>query len=139
MLIPSRARCGITLFSYYNLWLISDTTPPVVTCDKPPKQTNGVVLLRWTSNENSVFHCSLGGLPYKNCGQGLMSQWTGSALDDGEHTLKVRATDDAGNIATPTPCSWQVGKDDNFLKVEHFSGERVIFNLVLICLECSTI
>lgn len=93
-------------------FIISDTTPAVVTFAEQPKQTNGVTLIRWTSNENVVFHCSLDNLPYTTCGEGLISQWIGRSLADGKHTLKVRATDDAGNIATPRTVTWDEGKDD---------------------------
>ena len=83
----------------------------MVTFAEPPKQTNGVTLIRWTSNENAVFHCSLDNLPYTTCGEG--SQWIGRSLADGIHTLQVRATDDAGNIATPRTVTWDIGKGDH--------------------------
>jgi hypothetical protein len=98
--------------SLTSVWLslFLDGTPPVVTFSQPPALTNDVALIKWTSNENAVFHCSLDNGAYVDCGEGISSQWIGAALEDGEHTLKVRGTDDAGNIARPKPWTWKAGK-----------------------------
>ena len=98
-----------------------DATPPVVTFVQPPSLTNDNALLKWTSNENAVFHCSLDKADYVNCGEGFSSQWVGADLEDGEHTLEVRATDDAGNIATPQPWTWKAGMKDAQQSLAFFS------------------
>ena len=94
----------------FFIYIILDTTPPIVTFSQPPALTKAVAQLRWISNENAVFHCSLDNADFVDCGEGVSSLWVGTALRDGEHTLKVRATDDAGNIATPQRWTWRTGK-----------------------------
>ena len=96
----------------FFIYIILDTTPPIVTFSQPPPLTKAVAQLRWISNENAVFHCSLDNADFVDCGEGVSSLWVGTALRDGEHTLKVRATDDAGNIATPQRWTWRTGKED---------------------------
>jgi hypothetical protein len=107
----SSIKIQLIPFMFIYILIILDTTPPVVTFLQPPLYTNGVAVLKWTSNEKAVFHCSLDNSDFVDCGEGVTSRWLGSALEDGEHTLKVRATDDAGNIATPQPWTWKTGKE----------------------------
>ena len=94
-----------------NIVVILDTTPPVVTFLQPPRRTNRDILVRWRSNEEATFHCSFNSEAYTNCGEGVISQWIGTPLNDGKYTLDVRATDDAGNIATPKRWEWVKGKE----------------------------
>lgn len=71
--------------------------------------TNAFPVLKWESTEEASFHCSLDNNPFFDCGEGRSGQWIGRNISDGPHSFKVRATDTAGNIATPKSWSWIVG------------------------------
>jgi large repetitive protein len=88
-----------------------DRTPPQTTVDSGPDATttSTSAQLRFSADEEgSTFECSRDGAPFTACTSPV--NYTGLAL--GDHELRVRATDPAGNV-DPTPASfaWRVIAD----------------------------
>ena len=82
-----------------------DTTGPQTSFDSGPAEGSTTAettpTLRFSSTEDgSTFECRLDDGAYTACDSPLTTE----ALDDGEHTLTVRATDALGNVA-PAPVS----------------------------------
>lgn len=75
-----------------------DTTPPTVTVPEPvpsEKNTGAIEIPVSTSDPETVVECSLDGGPYRVCAPPV----TFANLPDGDHTCKLRAVDDAGNVS----------------------------------------
>jgi tripartite motif-containing protein 71 len=86
-----------------------DSTPPETTIDSgPPGVSNDPnPTFTFSSSElRSSFRCKLDKAPYRACS----SPKTYAGLADGPHTVRVRATDKAGNV-DPTPASWSFTVD----------------------------
>ena len=83
---------------------------PVVVFTKAPSKTNASPLIEWKSSESANFDCLLDNPPYFPCGRGTMNSWTRKNVADGQHTFKVRATDNEGNVGEPAVHIWTVGK-----------------------------
>ena len=85
-----------------------DTTPPDTTITEGPEGTTGSADARFgfaSSEEDSSFECQLDGGGYEPC----ESPQLYPGLDDGDHTLSVRATDPAGNTdASAATREWTV-------------------------------
>jgi large repetitive protein len=84
-----------------------DTTPPETTITSGPSGTTSSTLatFEFTANEPSTFECSLDSAPFAAC----TSPASYSGLVNGSHTVRVRATDMAGNVdSTPAERSWTV-------------------------------
>ena len=62
----------------------------------------------WTAPTIMTFECSLDGEMYKPCGRGRIGTWTGNNVPDGQHSLKIKATDDAGNVVEAEIRGWIV-------------------------------
>ena len=93
------------------LWTVEplpDTTPPDTTIDTgPPAETpqNSATLTFSANEQGASFQCSLDGAQYGAC----TSPHTVSGLSVGNHQLRVRATDAAGNQdLTPATRNWRV-------------------------------
>ena len=87
-------------------WTV-DTVPPVTTIEGPPLgETVGTgASISFSGSEPVVFECSLDGGSYGGC----TSPYVVSGLGVGMHTLRVRATDAAGNVEVePAAYSWIV-------------------------------
>jgi large repetitive protein len=101
-------RAGNTDASPANRKWTVDTVAPNTTIDNgPPALTNSnTAIFEFSSNEaGSTFACSLDSGAYEPCS----SPRTYSNLSDGEHTVRVRATDAAGNTdGSPASRSWTV-------------------------------
>jgi hypothetical protein len=86
----------------------ADTTPPETTMDSGPFGTvaSASATFAFSASEaGSSFECSLDGAAFAPCAS--PKDYTG--LSDGSHTLRVRATDAAGNAdATPVERNWTV-------------------------------
>ncbi|MBK8294354.1 MAG: Ig-like domain repeat protein [Solirubrobacterales bacterium] len=84
---------------------VLDATPPETTIDSGPgSRTNDTEpAFAFSSSEptNATFECALDAGAWEACDSGA---YTAAVLADGEHTFKVRATDEAGNV-DPTPAS----------------------------------
>ena len=85
-----------------------DTTPPETTITTGPSgSTNSSsATFDFSSSEaDSTFECSLGGMPFSAC----TSPKAFNELGEGTYTFKVRATDAAGNTdATPASRTWTI-------------------------------
>jgi hypothetical protein len=62
----------------------------------------------WTAPTTMTFRCSLDGGTYRSCGRGLTGTWTGNNVPDGQHSLKIRATDPSGNVVEAEISGWIV-------------------------------
>ena len=89
-------------------WTVVDETPPDTTIPVgPPTRGPGRTgRFEYASTEpGSTFECSLDGGAYAPCA----AEYT---VEPGEHTLRVRAVDPAGNVdPTPAEYSWTVVND----------------------------
>ena len=90
----------------------TDTTPPVVTLDENSERVSGrSVTIKWRANENAIFRCSVDNVfDDRDCGSGLDSQIKLTDLEDGEHSVWIKATDTLGNLAPWKKHTWVVGK-----------------------------
>ncbi len=87
-----------------NFWTFEtmDVTPPTITFLVSPTVSNGNISFSWESNENAAWTCLLeqGSMEFAvNCSD---AHWRGYGLSEGPYLLQVRATDEAGNVATLT-------------------------------------
>lgn len=81
-----------------------DNVPPdtAITAGPATLSSSASATFSFTSTEaGSTFECSLDGAAFEPCPE----QAIFSGLDEGEHTLQVRARDQAGNVDS-TPASW---------------------------------
>jgi hypothetical protein len=85
-------------------WIV-DTTPPDTSITSGPPSTNqvGMATFELSGSPDTVsYQCSLDGAPYATCASPYQ-RW----IDDGAHSLSVRAIDGAGNVdQTPFTWSW---------------------------------
>ena len=92
-------------------WGPRDTTPPETAIDSGPQGTTldrNPTFTFSANQEGSTFQCSLDGATFASCSS--PKQYTGLTL--GNHELRVRATDPAGNVdSTPASRSWTVAAD----------------------------
>jgi glycosidase len=92
-------------------WTIDTTAPTVTITSSPANPTNSTsASFSFSSEAGSTFACSLDGAAFAPCG----SPKTYSALELGDHTFEVRATDAAGNAGGPASYSWTVAQVYNF-------------------------
>jgi hypothetical protein len=88
-----------------------DRTPPETTIDSGPDATTlsrSATFSFSADQEGSTFECSLDGAAFAACS----SPKTYTSLALGDHELRVRATDPAGNVdATPASRTWKVVPD----------------------------
>jgi hypothetical protein len=71
----------------------ADNEPPETEIDRV-KSKGDTAKVKFSANEPATFECKLDKKPYKNCD----SPKRYKNLDDGRHKVKVRATDEAGNV-----------------------------------------
>jgi hypothetical protein len=88
-------------------WTVDTTAPTATIVTGPPSHTNQTsAAFTFSSNENPVtYQCSLDGGAFLAC--------TASptfTVADGPHSLVVRATDQAGNVGSPSP-AWNFTVD----------------------------
>jgi hypothetical protein len=86
-----------------------DTTPPVVLIASPSANGAGctnqqVAFDTDPPGERVRFECSLDEVPFSTCAPGT----TYIDLEPGPHTVRVRATDEAGNVGTETSVTFTV-------------------------------
>jgi PKD repeat protein len=96
-----------TATSSSSFTVITDTTPPETTITSGPSGTTASSSATFgvSASEASTFECSLDTALFAACS----SPATYTALVDGSHTFRVRATDAAGNTdPTPAQQSWTV-------------------------------
>lgn len=87
---------------------IGDETPPTITLTVNPRRTNETATIEWKINEAASCSCTL---LYPDSEEKMVEcnrSWTGTNLRQGNHILKIKATDLEGNIAY-LPHSWFVG------------------------------
>ena len=90
--------------------IVLDTRGPILTyTSSNPPSINQRQVIRWTSNEQASFKCTLDGVT-TDCGKGRTGEFTSSNLPDGRHTFEVYGVDDLGNQGTPQTVSWSKGK-----------------------------
>jgi len=103
----SVATPGGSVLSTSSFVVGTDATPPETTITSGPsgtsKSTSATVT--FTASEPSTFQCSLDSGAYEDC----TSPRTYTALGQGSHAFRVRATDAAGNTdPTPAARTWTV-------------------------------
>jgi hypothetical protein len=93
-----------------HTWTV-DTTPPTVTIDSAPADPSGSTEATvsfsgddGTGSGIAGYECQLDGGTWEACSSPV--SYTG--LSDGEHTVTVRATDNAGNSSPPASHTWTV-------------------------------
>jgi hypothetical protein len=89
-----------------------DTQPPPAPqiTDKPPTPTNSEsASFAFTDAQPGVtFLCALDGGPFAACS----SPKAYDGLDDGTHSVQVKARDAAGNVSSPASAAWTVDTDE---------------------------
>lgn len=88
-------------------WTVDTVAPDTTITSRPAavSSTDAATFQFASSESGSTFACSLDGGAFTACS----SPRSYSALADGRHTFKVRASDAAGNVdPTPAEYSWQV-------------------------------
>jgi hypothetical protein len=98
--------------AYYS-WEIDTTAPNTTIYSYPDNPTNLInATFYFKSNEqDATFQCQLDSGEYSSCS----SPKSYSNLDQGSHTLYVKAIDSAGNTATPVFYTWTI---DNTLPID---------------------
>lgn len=87
-----------------------DSLPPVITMDANlPTVSSNNVTIKWTSSEPATFECAVDSI-FNNvdCGFGEDGDLVLTNLDEGQHTVWVKAVDDLGNHANWARHSWLV-------------------------------
>ena len=104
-------RKGFTTLDFLDIFLI-DTRPPILTLDENTERVSGHnVTLKWRSNEYAIFKCAVDSIfDDRDCGSGRDSEIKLSNLDDGPHTIWIKANDELGNIAPWKKHTWNVGE-----------------------------
>ncbi|RYZ02713.1 MAG: hypothetical protein EOO73_30595 [Myxococcales bacterium] len=90
-----------------HTWVVDTVAPTTAIQTSEPNPTNDPTGdFVFTSNDNAAkFECSIDGAAFEECS----AIYSTATLADGEHTLRVRAKDLAGNTdATPEPYTWVV-------------------------------
>jgi hypothetical protein len=93
-----------------HTWTVQvvDTTPPTTSVNVVPEQltTEPDASFEFVSNEaGATFECSLDGAAFTAC----TSPRDYTALSDGQHEFRARATDAAGNVdQTPASFTWRI-------------------------------
>lgn len=94
--------------SVSRMWVV-DVTPPVVQITSGPdgfvKSTDANFAFGTTiANDAAFFECKVEASAYARC----VSPLALTQLEQGGHTILVRATDAAGNVSSPAARSWSV-------------------------------
>lgn len=94
--------------SAFRTWVI-DLTPPVVQITSGPegfvKSTDASFAFNTAvANDAAFFECKVDASAYVRC----VSPYALTQLEQGGHTILVRATDAAGNVSAPATRSWSV-------------------------------
>jgi hypothetical protein len=87
-------------------WTV-DTTPPDTAVESGPSGTAASpdATFTFSATEPGGFECRLNGGPWQTC----LSPFSVTALDDGEHSVEVRALDVAGNRdPAPAVATWTI-------------------------------
>jgi hypothetical protein len=86
-------------------WRVDTVAPTVTITDGPPSLTESTdASVSFTTSETATTECSLDGAAFSSC----TSPDAVSGLADGSHTLRVRATDTAGNTGPAASRTWTV-------------------------------
>jgi hypothetical protein len=87
-------------------WTVDQTAPQTTILSGPAADTNETTAeLGFNSEAGASFECSLDGAAFTSCTS--VQQYT--SLGEGEHTFRVRATDQAGNVdPDPAERTWNV-------------------------------
>ncbi|WP_426754077.1 adventurous gliding motility protein AgmC [Myxococcus sp. Y35] len=91
-------------------WTVDTTAPETLILSGPPlTEAPATATFDFDSDTSPVtYECSLDGAPYAPCTDPV----TFTGLAEGDHTLSVRAVDEAGNVDdTPATYSWVVAND----------------------------
>ena len=83
-----------------------------MTLDENTERVSGNnATLKWRTNEYAIFQCAVDSIfDDRDCGSGMASEIVLSDLEDGPHTVWIKAVDALGNIAQWKKHSWTVGK-----------------------------
>jgi hypothetical protein len=95
----------------YWTWRVDATGPDTTITSGPPGNTTSTdATFAFTSSESrSTFTCQLDGSAAEACGSGSASMRSYSGLLLGDHTFRVWATDDLGNVdASPARYTWTI-------------------------------
>ena len=85
-----------------NFWIFDtmDLTPPTINFLVSPTVSNANVSFSWESNENVTWTCVLRQGLVESIVDCPSAYWREYGLSEGPYVLQVRATDEAGNLAT---------------------------------------
>ena len=89
---------------------VSDTEAPQIQFRQRPDPADTSPRFAWSSTEPAIFHCSLDGVKYEECGRGYYGQWQKTGVSKGPHTFSVRGTDASGNTGLSNKHTWTVGR-----------------------------
>ena len=112
--LHSVIRLDQTLLYHISLYddIFLDNTAPVLkfTGDLPDNINNNKQRFTWSSSEYARFNCYIDteDQPIK-CGSGRRGSWTSNELADGQHTFRVRGTDEYGNEGSVIQHTWDIG------------------------------
>ena len=88
----------------------SDSKPPELDfTSELPTKTSSDVSFFWRSQERTKFKCGTNSDDLKDCGSGVVGNWSANNLTDGVHQFFVEATDEFGNTIRILH-RWTVGK-----------------------------
>lgn len=123
--------CCIVLLYWYNVWyeqrlccslfclqlililFTEDITPPSLQwVGSTPSQTNGSIILSWTTDEAVTSLCTVYS-PVKATDVSCNNKWVGTELRHGEYSLTVKMVDGSGNKAEAVH-RWNNSKFDFF-------------------------
>lgn len=86
-------------------WIINATGPTTTIIGGPSKVTNETsITFNFSSEEGATYECSLNGEEFTACGPSV----TYTDLEDGDHVLRVRAVDEAGNRGPVVIYEWTI-------------------------------
>ncbi|WP_284668648.1 Ig-like domain-containing protein [Myxococcus sp. SDU36] len=105
--VTAEDEAGNTSTTVTHTFIVDAEPPETTFTSTPPTLTNSdSATFDFDSDESPVtYECSLDGAPFTACTDPV--DFTG--LDDGEHTLEVRAVDGDGNVdPTPATYTWTV-------------------------------
>ncbi|XP_052687753.1 uncharacterized protein LOC128166542 isoform X2 [Crassostrea angulata] len=82
-----------------HTWINEDVTPPSLQwVGSTPSQTNGSIMLSWTTDEAVTSLCTVHS-PVKATDVSCNNKWVGTELRHGEYSLTVKMVDGSGNKA----------------------------------------
>lgn len=94
-----RLCCSLFCLQFILILFTEDVTPPSLQwVGSTPSQTNGSIILSWTTDEAVTSLCTVHS-PVKATDVSCNNKWVGTELRHGEYSLAVKMVDGSGNKA----------------------------------------